>query len=318
LKAAFVSAILVQGICTEGEPSVFRAYFVLVPTLLSFLAVSPVAASFTGPASPRGSLDCSGAVEVQLNQLYTGDNTGLPNNVGTYGCSSWHEPGGEYVFHLQLGYPAVLNAYITSNACDQDLILLEQCDANLGCIGVYDGQFTETLAAGDYYIVVDGQECPFDILFEELFVPWPCLTAQPLDCTDQELSGTTCVFDNSVADLSCAGQPQPGWDYWYEVRLESGGGFSAMITMATDDAALWLLATCAFPPYVCRAFADESGYGQLEVLSYINESSVDETVYLVVDSRTPGGCAAYSGVLNCTGPIAATGVSWGNLKERYR
>ena len=39
-------------------------------------------------------LDCSGAIEVTLDGVYYGDNTGLPNNVDGYSCNPWWEPGG--------------------------------------------------------------------------------------------------------------------------------------------------------------------------------------------------------------------------------
>ena len=85
-----------------------------------------------------GLLDCTGAVEVTLDNVYTGDNTGLLSNVAGYPCNPWYEPGGEVVFHLFLAEPTMFTASVQGDFCDVDLAVLNQCDEGAGCIDVVD------------------------------------------------------------------------------------------------------------------------------------------------------------------------------------
>ncbi len=118
----------------------------------------------TAPALAE--LDCSGQIEVQLGGTYAGDNTGLPNNVTYYGCSDWEESGGEVVYHLYLEQPRLFEVVLTS-ACDLDLAILNDCDAQLGCLEVTDdGAVTTLPQQGDFWFVVDGYEgagCVFEL-----------------------------------------------------------------------------------------------------------------------------------------------------------
>ncbi len=79
-----------------------------------------------------GLLDCSGAIEVTLDNVYTGDNTGLLSNVAGYSCNPWYEPGGEVVFHLFLAAPTMFTATVQGDYCDVDLAILNQCDESDG------------------------------------------------------------------------------------------------------------------------------------------------------------------------------------------
>ncbi len=126
-----------------------------------------------GASVCHGALDCSGMVEVELNGVYAGDNTGLPNNVTTYGCSDWDESGGEVVYHLFLATPSRFEVRLES-VCDLDLAILSDCDEFLGCIEVTDdGAITTSPQQGDFYFVVDGFEgaaCAFQLYVDDVIV----------------------------------------------------------------------------------------------------------------------------------------------------
>ena len=107
LVATWANAVFPAGaLSSKGTPQVDKK---VVPYL-------PVA---------QGQLDCSGAIEISLDNVYTGDNTGLISNVAGYGCGYWYEPGGEVVYHLFLASPAMFEATIEGSYCDLDLAVLE-------------------------------------------------------------------------------------------------------------------------------------------------------------------------------------------------
>ncbi len=51
------------------------------------------------PAS-RGLLDCANAIPITCRRTLSGDNTGAPNNVINYGCTTLNENGGEVVYEF--------------------------------------------------------------------------------------------------------------------------------------------------------------------------------------------------------------------------
>ncbi len=127
-----------------------------------------------GATACHAQLDCSSMTEVELDGVYAGDNTGLPNNVTYYGCSDWDESGGEVVYHLYLATPRRFNVRLES-VCDLDLAILGGCDENLDCIEVTDNGAESTIAQqGDFYFVVDGYAgaaCAFQLFVDDGGVP---------------------------------------------------------------------------------------------------------------------------------------------------
>jgi len=123
-----------------------------------------------GATACHAQLDCSAVTEVELDGVYAGDNTGLPNNVTTYGCSDWEESGGEVVYHLYLATPRLFNVRLES-VCDLDLAILSGCDVLLDCIEVTDnGAQSASVQLGDFYFVVDGYEgaaCAFQLFIDD-------------------------------------------------------------------------------------------------------------------------------------------------------
>lgn len=123
-----------------------------------------------------GFLDCSGAVEVEIGTPLYGTNIGAPNNVSSYSCSTWNESGGEVVYRVTFPAGVLWEVNLLTNGCDLDLAVLDQCDEDLGCLGVLDnGVMVTQPLPGEFYFVVDGYNgasCDFEITFlTEPYVP---------------------------------------------------------------------------------------------------------------------------------------------------
>lgn len=291
-----------------------------------FRSLDKVTPHKIGPTSYKvGNLDCSGAVEVALDNIYFGDNTGQPNNVTSYSCSFWDESGGEVVYHLFLAEPTMFSASITPNGCDLDLAVLDQCDENDGClIVVNSGVETLEPVSGDIFFVVDGYagaECSFsfELVTEELPPP-----PEPTDFCDSienvfgtEFSGSTCNGVNAISSLGCEAFTEEGLEYYYEIFMPAASSFTADVTN-TADGALWVLDNCS-DPVGCLAYADDTLSGDTETIFYENNSGEDIWVYLVVDSYGVGSCGDYTMTFSASGGAVATeGQAFGTLKASFR
>lgn len=277
-----------------------------------------------GAVVPRGSLDCTDAVEVTLDDCYPGSNVGAPENVDRYGCRDWDESGGEVVFHLFLDEPTRWEALLTAETCDLDLAILDRCDEELGCLELVDSGFrVRESMSGDLFFVVDGfagAACDFELCFSSLPpLPPACSVVQPLACATGSLAGDTCAGDNFVDDLACAHFSHGGLENWYSMDVASGGSFTAEVTLDDGDCALLLLGSCD-PAGDCLVYADENQTGESETIGWTNFTTETLTVYLVVDAWAPAQlCGSYHGDYICTPagqPSALT--TWGTLKAAYR
>lgn len=278
----------------------------------------------TVSSAMAGMLDCSGAIEISLNNTYTGDNTGLPSNVAQYSCNPWYEPGGEVVFHIFLTSPTMFEATVEGSYCDLDLAVLDQCDENLGCITLVDaGVTTDVPVSGDIYFVVDGyseEGCPLTFTITELPLP-PAVTfcdlAEVVTGPTFSGSGSTCQGENLVSSLPCYPIPVEGLEAYYKIVLQSGATLDATVTNQLDGI-LWLLGTCA-EPFTCLGYADATGYVEPEIITYTNTTAGDVTVYLVVDEYGPGFCGVYDVEITITpGQVPVAPSSWGSIKSLFK
>ena len=272
----------------------------------------------------KGLLDCSAATEIMLDVVYNGDNTGAANNVSTYGCSTWDESGGEVVFHLYLAEPTMWEASLSASAGDLDLVVLDQCDEDLGCLIVADsGVVTNVPVEGDFFFVVDGYggaASPFTLEVVTVIPPEPvdnCPRVETYLCENGQISGDTCDAVNGIESEGCEEYSEAGLDEWYEITLNPGGSFTAAVTNSADGA-LWVVDEC-MEPFACLAYADNTLGGAEEVVSYTNDTTGIKTVYLVVDSWGTDSCGTYTGNIECTGGIVANEpMSFGQVKSLYR
>jgi len=281
------------------------------------------------PAGPGGpnqvtALDCSGAVEAALNNSYNGTNVGAPNNVTYYDCSYWTESGGEVVYHVYLATPTMWTATLTPSGCDLDLAVLDLCDEVAGCLIVADsGVQTNVPVSGDFYFVVDGYNgasCDFTLTLTEVIVEPVdfCDKVVALDCQNQTLAGNTCDSQNLIKTLfDCTGYTENGYEHYYSVTLLPGGVFTATVTYATEDAALYVFDSCV-EPLTCLAGADDTFSGEPEVVTYMNTGLLPQTVYLVIDAYGTDSCGEYTGTFDCTqGVVAVNAVPWSQVKRLY-
>jgi len=269
-----------------------------------------------------GLLDCTNAIEIVLGATYDGDNTGAVNNVTTYGCSPWDESGGEVVYYLNLTTPSTLTIDLIPDGCDLDLAVLSECDEDLGCILVADfGVFADEPISGEFYFVVDGYlgaGCPFQLVTTDGSPP----EVNFCDVVDQAnggdtFSGTTCGGLNLISALGCEDFTENGLEYYYEVFMPAGSSFTADVT-STADGALWVVDACE-APFGCLAYADDTLTGELETVSYTNDSASDMFVYLVLDSWGTDTCGDYDMTFATTGgAVAVEGAAFGAVKALYR
>lgn len=270
-------------------------------------------------------LDCSGAVSISLNNSYTGSNVGAPNNVTTYGCSTWNESGGEVVYHLYLPTPKMWTANVTQT-CDVDIAVLSACDeTSPSCLIVVDsGVQTNVPVSGDFYFVIDGYNgaaCSFTFTITEvIYIPVDfCQYIVPLDCTTQTLAGNTCGSQNRIKTLfACTGFTENGYEAYYSVTLQPGGYFTATVTFPLKDAALYVFDACV-EPLTCLVGADDGVTGDPETVTYTNTSLVPQTVYFVVDAFGTNSCGDFTGTFDChQGVVGVEPASWGTVKGVYR
>lgn len=274
----------------------------------------------------KGLLNCSGAIEIALDNTYSGTNVGAPNNVSTYGCSTWNESGGEVVYHLYLPDAKLWTASVTS-ICDLDIAVLDACEEGVAnCLIVVDsGVSTNVPVSGDFFFVIDGYNgaaCAFTFTITEVAPPPPidfCQYTVPLACQDGELSGDTCTGQNLIKTAQeCLGWTTAGSENYYAITLMPGGSFAAAVTFPTRDGALYVFDGCV-EPFTCLIGADDTVTGEPEMVAYANDSAEIQTIYLVIDSYGAASCGAYTGTFTCSpGTVATTPASWGGLKAQYR
>jgi len=269
-----------------------------------------------------GTLDCSGAIEVSLDNVYVGTNVGATNNVSTYGCSVWDESGGEVVYHIFFAAPTMFTANISGDGCDLDMAVLDQCDEVLGCLIVVDaGVVTNAPVSGDIYFVIDGYagaECSFTFDINSVAAPDPVDFCDSVDDVfGNYFEGDTCTGENNIFSEACGVYDEQGYEQYYEIFMPAGSSFTADVTNSADGG-LWVLDACA-SPYNCLAYADDTFTGGTEVVSYSNVTPNDMWVYLVVDSYGANSCGTY--VMNFAssgGAVATEEVTFGGMKATFR
>jgi hypothetical protein len=102
---------------------------------------------------------CAAPTNIYCGDQLSGDTTGVPNQVTTYGCQPWTESGGERVYRFAPTRDwADVSATLLADGADHDVFVLDSfCDAAAGCLASGDGGATFDARGGaTYYIVVDG------------------------------------------------------------------------------------------------------------------------------------------------------------------
>ncbi len=258
------------------------------------------------PAGAAGMLDCSGATEVTLNNVYYGDNTGLISMVPGYDCNPWYEPGGEVVFHMFLNEPAMFEATIEGQGCDLDLAILNMCDEAAGCNDVVDGY---------------GEEgCPFILTITGAALPPPASFCELAEAVvDTVFFVSSCPDgENLLTQLDCNSWPQNGLEDYYAVTMAPWSSFTATLISEQFDPAIWVLSTCT-EPFQCVAFADNGIFGDPEVVTYANNGPAEITVYVAVDAYLDGNCGYYDLTFSFSGgEVSVESSTWSGIKQQYK
>jgi len=206
-------------------------------------------------AISKGALDCTNAIPIACGGTASGDNTGMPNNVVNYSCTTYNENGGEVVYELVLPGPECNIVTVTMTPLegdDLDLFFLGSCEET-DCIDHSTTISTETietpcLVPGTYYIVVDGYgysppgaEGPFDIQVECTVCECPeepcCPSIYVCYVEDFNISG--CGFYTE----DCGGPGSCFWE-WGQPVFDLGSYYGPVPDVACDGVAVTnLLAT---------------------------------------------------------------------------
>lgn len=276
-----------------------------------------------GITGAQGTLDCSGAIEVDLNVgVYNGTNVGAPNNVSTYGCSAWNEGGGEVVYHVTFPADVTWEAGLSGMTADLDLAVLDACDETAGCLIVVDsGVYVSEPVPGSFYFVVDGYgtaASAFTLTFTTTpYVAPPTICNLIQDVTGTYFTGDTCDGYNNVNSNACGNYTEAGLEHYYEIKVPAGCYFTANVTFDIEDGALWVLDSCA-DGYACVGYADDTFSGDTETVTYTNSTGSEQSVILVVDSYGTGSCGTYTFEFVTDCAVATEAESFGAVKAMFR
>lgn len=270
-------------------------------------------------------LDCSGAIDLSLGlgaNVFAGTTVGAPNNVTTYGCSAWNESGGEVVYRVTFPANVTWEVGLTDMTADLDLAVLDACDESLGCLIVVDsGVFVSEPFPGEFYFVVDGYagaSGPYTITFTLTeFVAPPSMCELIQDATGTYFTGDTCDGYNNVSVEDCGLYTENGLEHYYEIQVPAGCFFTANVTYDLEDGALWVLDSCA-DGYTCLAYADDTLGGDMETVTYMNNTGAMQSVILVLDSWGTAACGTYQFEFVSDCAVATEVESFGGVKAMFR
>ncbi|GAK54929.1 hypothetical protein U27_01760 [Candidatus Vecturithrix granuli] len=99
-------------------------------------------------------LDCTNAVPLSSGVAYSGNTTGAPSNISSYGCWIYTLSGPEIVHTITTTIAGDIIA--TDNNNNLDLVILNACNPSSCVVAGMDSASYTNAPAGTYYIVVDG------------------------------------------------------------------------------------------------------------------------------------------------------------------
>ncbi len=289
--------------------------------------------------APHIPFDCNALETLQLSpglidSLFN-DTTDGPTELPGYNCAPWAEEGPEHIYRLDVAEEMEFWAGLRDIGDeDLDIFLLNHCDTDSCLVGA-NTEFSILLEPGTYYLIVDGAGTtnpaagPYTVAYETRYLGLPPETcgdcvAVPLSWGEGNvaLEGNLFGQSNHVQTYDCSPIIERGGEAWYAVTLEQYHNFTATTTVLSVslDAAIWLFDDCG-PNAVCLAFADEVTAGQIETLSWTNNSDVALTVYLALDSHRlvsneNGG--VYILDIDSLQNVPTVKDNWGSLRARYR
>jgi hypothetical protein len=263
--------------------------------------------------NPLGrALDCSGSTPLGCGSSVSDDTTGGPTNVNYYDCSSWLEDGPEHVYRLIVpANDTPVDVVLTTGGADLDVFLLADCDEN-SCIAYGSTGLSAVLAAGTYYLVVDGYLGAADTYTIDV------------TCTGVAPTNFVVRFYESVPAPGRSGMPG---GVLYEHFLDN----AHQVQSSSMFASYW----ADIPPFHAlpgvqywisiQAIADYDTYGQWFWTSHEPvelDGGFMDFEYLGVTRWTPFGDLGYSHLdlafelSTIDSPVESK--SWGTIKALYR
>jgi len=285
--------------------------------------------------APRVGFDCARAettltVTVDSADTLQNDTTGAVSELPGYSCFGWDESGPEQIYKLEVTEQLVLYAGLSDLQSDLDLFLLDDCDTD-ACIAHANTEFATLVAAGTYYLVVDGYQGaagPYTLVIsghhqgvpEAICDTSSDLAAIPIDWPLAE-ARTDTLFGrpNLIQVYSCNPILRTGGEVWYAISLPPEWQLDANVTSIPMglDPCLWLFDGCG-PSPACLEFVDAGGAGEVENLSWSNDGNETVTVYLAIDSWRPPE-TVFDGIVTLAAPLVPLQqTSWSDLRRLYR
>jgi len=301
----------------------------------------------------RSAFDCtpllSLPVTIDLTGSLTDDTTGGTNQIDSYPCALWNEPGPEHIYELVVAAGDTLQFWAglrdVVDEVDHDIFLLNGCDTDSCLIGD-NTEITANLTGGTYYLIIDGagsgaaaDEGPYTVEISARHIGVPEEICDPggaievvLSLDDQEFPGNLFGKPNLVQSFECSPILVKGGEQWYTLTLpppadnQFGGKdfseFTVDFTQVTFpmDIALWLFDGCGNNP-VCLDYVNDWTAIRSETLTYRNETDEEMTVYLGVDvfrGPTEEGLAHFTIRFKGDVIVPTEKTSFGSFRAMYR
>jgi hypothetical protein len=263
--------------CDDTEPTIY--------TGATEVCADGIDQDCDGADAPEGECDCP--VPVTVPSTTTGDNTGMPN-VYTGSCS-YGTGGLEVVHRLDLSAATDVRIMVSDSWFSGTFYVREgSCSGTeLDCMDFWSGSIDLSLAAGSYFIFVDG-DYTYDVGPYELdiraWVP-PTPVTGNVDCgsayvltADGSFGGTNVGAGNDLDPTSCA-YSDSGEDVWFTFTLTASSSLSFETYGSDYDTVLYILGGgCTGSEIEC----DDDGGVSLD--SYIRTTLGAGTYYLVLDA----------------------------------
>ncbi len=250
--------------------------------------------------SPTG-LDCTNAIQLTCDQIYSGSASSAISEVDAYACNSWTETGPERVHTIVAPANGELTAQLSNYTGDLDVYILNSCDPD-DCIGTVNSDsasISNAVAGQTYYIVVDaddGSGSAYDIL-----VTCPEVPQEGLDCSNAialscgvTYSGAASSDDSFVDVYSCNSWTETGPERVHTIVPSYDGTITAQLSNYTGDLDVYILGSCDPDDCLGTVGSDSATF---------TNAVAGQTYYIIVDADDGSG-SAYDIVVTCPPPPA--------------
>ena len=254
--------------------------------------------------------DCTNPIALTCGTPFTGTTTDGLSNFDVYGCGVQQEEGKEKIHTIVLTQASDITATLSGMTVDLDVHILSACDAN-SCIARDDISASATgLAAGTYYVVVDGFGAAPAVegayTLEVTCTPvnggggsGTCGNPIALTC-GTPFTGTTADGVSNFDVYSCGAQQEEGKEKIHTIVLTQASNITAALSGMTADLDVQILSACD----------ENTCLGRDDVSATVNALAAG-TYYVVVDGFGAAGVneGAYTVEVTCTPVGGGSGCS---------